>query len=1097
MSLQYKYDAFISYRRSDGKEAAAWLRRYLQRYSLPRAFRSQTTSPYPENLKLYLDTEYERATGDFYENTIKPSLLKAKHLIVLLTPAALATDTDDGENWMAREYRDFRDANQNGDILIVLAKGDDHPGPIPKFVKSDFPNPEVVDLRFFGSPLPAKRSYTHREIEKLIQPLYGIPLEEMPLLRQEEERLRSLRHAKWAVALFFLVLALAALSTWALFERQEARQHERNAVEQKRDADRQRKRAEQREREARESLSQSYFLQAVEKRNEDDLHRSLAYLARSLETSPDHRGAKELLFYTLSQYPWPVLAVPPMSHEARINHIRFSHNGKMVATASVDGVVKRWNADGEAIAKPLTHPASLDSMVFSMDDRLLLTACRDGNARLWDWRAGKIATPLMQQGPRIYSAVISPDGRYIATVDTKAVTKLWQADTGHLIARFVDDTVEGFRFNIFTPVFSEDSQKLATVYGDDTLRFWESATGKPISTALRYGQSTRSTVVAENGNTALSTYDGGIQVLWDPRDGRVLMSGSTREKELTSNHSKNGLLSAHMEGETLTISSEVDGSPVCPPFVSDRESPAVSFGDDSLIVYARTDGNKLYSWGIGTCSNATTPQVGVDLIASSKDGDKRLTSAGDTAYLWYARSFAALHESYYHSSSINNFALSPNGEQVATGTEDNRLKIWSRKQTQQPRFEIRHRAPVVDLSYSKDGSLLATAAKDEVRVFDTAKGTLVGEPLKHPANLSSVQFCDDTRRILAVFGEGATLWVRGAATAVYNIDLHPSTPRDPTLGVAYATFSPDCKWIGTISSKRSVDVWRAKDGSHVKWNSFPVPDADHIVFHPKAERLLHGHSTGQVQMMEIVSGKNVYNGDKPDAIRGLGFSDDGKFFWVSFGTVAALHETNTGNLMTDELIHSSPVIQAAFNSHGTLFGTGAGDGTVRLWDVTTGRLVAGPVQHGSNITGLAFSENDQALVVSGGNGLLTFLNLAPKRAFPKELVPFVEAVANSRYKPNGSLEFVQSSALAEISAQLPDTNNDPWFLLAKWLVAPPEDRTIAPGDDRTPHEWFESIFESDRDVSRVALQHAFNLAVSLKDKKMLERLNTLSVQLSH
>jgi hypothetical protein len=84
LMLEFNYDAFISYRRSDGMAVARWLRPALVGYRLPKAFRGK----YGSKLSVYLDTAYERATSDFYQLNIKPALLSSRFLIVVATPDA-------------------------------------------------------------------------------------------------------------------------------------------------------------------------------------------------------------------------------------------------------------------------------------------------------------------------------------------------------------------------------------------------------------------------------------------------------------------------------------------------------------------------------------------------------------------------------------------------------------------------------------------------------------------------------------------------------------------------------------------------------------------------------------------------------------------------------------------------------------------------------------------------------------------------------------------------------------------------------------------------------------------------------------------------
>ncbi len=92
------YDAFISYRRSDGSRTAQWLRRELQSFRLPRALRADLGRP----VKLYLDTACERGTADFYENNIRPALLAARSLFVIATPDARRRPAGT-EDWIQRD----------------------------------------------------------------------------------------------------------------------------------------------------------------------------------------------------------------------------------------------------------------------------------------------------------------------------------------------------------------------------------------------------------------------------------------------------------------------------------------------------------------------------------------------------------------------------------------------------------------------------------------------------------------------------------------------------------------------------------------------------------------------------------------------------------------------------------------------------------------------------------------------------------------------------------------------------------------------------------------------------------------------------------
>jgi hypothetical protein len=66
-TANFRYDCFISYRRSDGTRIARWLRRHLLNYRLPTSLSNGQS----QKLSVYLDTAYERATEDYFERILR------------------------------------------------------------------------------------------------------------------------------------------------------------------------------------------------------------------------------------------------------------------------------------------------------------------------------------------------------------------------------------------------------------------------------------------------------------------------------------------------------------------------------------------------------------------------------------------------------------------------------------------------------------------------------------------------------------------------------------------------------------------------------------------------------------------------------------------------------------------------------------------------------------------------------------------------------------------------------------------------------------------------------------------------------------------
>jgi hypothetical protein len=208
MSTDASFDAFISYRRSDGADVARWLRQRLEQYRAPNFFSALRK----RKLKIYLDTSYERSAQDFYEQNIKPALANSRFLIVIATPAALI-QRESGIDWIEREIGDFLAQRGASRVLVVRGAGDTS-APLPASLLERFPNIEIVDLRGASRWSFLSISRTSRlndELLKLVAVLLDVQTDDMPRLKQEQERRQQVRvGASIGVGVSFVLLALSA-----------------------------------------------------------------------------------------------------------------------------------------------------------------------------------------------------------------------------------------------------------------------------------------------------------------------------------------------------------------------------------------------------------------------------------------------------------------------------------------------------------------------------------------------------------------------------------------------------------------------------------------------------------------------------------------------------------------------------------------------------------------------------------------------------------------------------------------------------------------------------------------------------------------------
>ena len=216
-----------------------------------------------------------------------------------------------------------------------------------------------------------------------------------------------------------------------------------------------------------------------------------------------------------------VLAHTLIGHAERVESLAFLLHGKLLASASADGVVKVWNVE----AGTLTHAFDASNnaigvLAVSPDGHWLALAGNDNKIKLWNASAGSTANELNGHTGSIRQMVFSPDGRTLASVSRDQSVILWDVISGQLIHH-----LRGYEHEILTVAFGPNGRRIATGDAAGEIRYWKTGTGKLAGYFQAHDDRITALAFSPDGKWLASGGADSFLKLWDTgleRDDRVL-----------------------------------------------------------------------------------------------------------------------------------------------------------------------------------------------------------------------------------------------------------------------------------------------------------------------------------------------------------------------------------------------------------------------------------------------------------------------------------------------------------------------------------------------------------------------------------------------
>jgi len=544
-------------------------------------------------------------------------------------------------------------------------------------------------------------------------------------------------------------------------------------------------------------------------------------------------------------------------HSNSVLNVRYSPDGKFIATASADRTVKLWQPDGSFVSILSGHQGGVTRVAFSPGGQLIATASADNTVKLWQ-PDGTLIRSFMGHEDTVTSLSFSRDGQFLATASADKTIKLWQLN-GRLIG-----TLKGHEDWVMGIAFSPDGQTIASVSRDRSLRLWNTQ-GKLLKTLRGHADGLTAIAWSPDGETLVTTSADRTVKLWSATGQLLRTLGGHRDWVLAVNFSRDGEVFATASADRTVRLWRKDGTLIRILEGHADRVWSVSFSPDGQTIATASADNTVKLWHRYSRGLPSLDSNNAVLAVSPSDRQEIATASEDGSISIWNRDRVLQHRWQAHESATNWVGFS--GKILASAGADSTLKLWDSSGKLLRVFE--HPSGVTSASWSADENIIVTATTDAEAFVWTANGQHLATLIGHEGAVTGTAIAADNT--IATASEDGTikLWQANGQP------LQTFTGHEGAIN--WIAFSPDSQILASASGDNTLILWQ-RNGDRLAMLEGHTGPANWVAFSASGDRVASASDDGTVRLWNRQGELLATFSGHDNAVFSLSFSRDDR--WI-------------------------------------------------------------------------------------------------------------------------------------------------------------------------------------------------------------------------